>query len=402
MKIAMMVRAYIPVPRPLDLIYAPIDIATAIAQGLAKRGHEIDFFAPLGSEIPGVHVESLHLRQLAASEPEFRAIVNDPSLKGHAMPMLWDDYLSSEMFTRAGRGQYDLLHFHHTETALPYARLDPRTPVVYTMHDPIYPWYKEVFELYHSPNQSFVSISNNQRRDAPDLPYTATIYNGVDIDRFLFSAEAEDYLLIAGRVVPEKGFKEAIQIAQQTGNRLLIAGPVYPDHQGYFDQYIKPHLNDKVLYLGNLEQSQLACYYQKAKAFLTPVQWEEPFGLTTVEAMACGTPVISLRRGAAPEIILHRKTGFVVDSIADMCAAVEKIDKIDRAACRKHVQEHFGIDRMVDAYEATFEKLCAQHKKSSRGSVATRLRRVPGTIKKTTQKAKDLSEKINRKKPKAS
>lgn len=362
MKIAMMVRGYLPVPRPADVIYAPIDLAVTIAEGLVRRGHKVDFFAPTGSRLLGVNVESLNMRPLAHNEPEFRAIVTDPGLKGHIQPNLWDGYMSNEMFRRAALGQYDLLHFHHAEMSLPYARDNLKTPVVYTVHDPLSPWYKELFELYGSPNQHFVSISNNQRRDAPDLPYVNTVYNGVDVDFFPFSADAEDYLLIAGRIVPEKGFKEAIELAKRTDNRLLIIGPVYPDQQGYFDQYIKPQLNDKILYLGAMEQDQLVKYYQKAKAFVTPIQWEEPFGLTTIEAMACGTPVISLHRGAAPEIIKNGKTGFVVGSMNEMADAVRKIGQINRADCRLHVEKHFSNEHMVDNYEKVFSKVVSNNK----------------------------------------
>lgn len=361
MKIAMMVRGNLPVPRPSDIIYAPIDLAVAIAEGLAAKGHEVDFFAPLGSKLSGVSIETLNLRPLATNEPSFRQLITDPGIQGHAQPMMWDLMFAHEMFRRAAEGKYDLLYFNHAETAQPYARDNLKTPVVYTVHDPLSPWLRELFELHMSPNQHLISISNNQRRDAPDLPYARTIYNGVNLDLFPFSGEAEDYLLIAGRIVPEKGFKEAVELARSTGDRLLIIGPVYPDQQGYFDQYIKPHLNDKILYLGAMEQNQLVKYYQKAKAFVTPIQWEEPFGLTTIEAMACGTPAISLRRGAAPEIIKHGKTGYVVSGMHEMAEAVRKISKIDRAACRLHVEENFSNQQMVNNYEAVFQRLIAQN-----------------------------------------
>jgi glycosyltransferase involved in cell wall biosynthesis len=344
------------------MIYAPIDLAVAIAKGLAKNGHDVDFFAPLGSQVPGVTIESLNLRPLANNESEFRELVTDPGLKGHVQPSLWDLYMSREMFRRAAHGEYDLLYFHHAEIALPYVRDNLRTPVVYTMNDPIYPWYKELFELYASPNQHFVSISKNQRRDAPDLPYIDTIYNGIDPDHFALNEDAEDYLMIAGRIVPEKGFKEAIDLANTTNQRLFIIGPVYPDMQGYFDQYIKPQLNDRILYLGNMEQEQLIRYYQKAKAFVTPIQWEEPFGLTTIEAMSCGTPVITLHRGAGPELIKQGKTGFVCQSMAEMAEAVGKIDTIKRADCHEHVRAHFSTDRMVRQYETVFRQLIASNK----------------------------------------
>lgn len=395
MKIAMMVRGYMPVPKPADIIYAPIDLARMIAEGLAERGHEVDFFAPTGSHITGVNIETLNLRPLAPNEHDFRTLVNDPGLKGHMQPALWDGYMGKEMFRRAALGKYDLLHFHHAEVAMPFVRDNLKTPVAYTVHDPLSSWFRELFELYDSPNQHFISISKNQRRDAPDLRYAQTIYNGVDLDLFPFSPDAEDYLLIAGRIVPEKGFKEAIELAQRTNHRLLIIGPVYPDQQGYFDQYIKPHLSEKILYLGAMEQTQLVRYYQKAKAFVTPIQWEEPFGMTTVEAMACGTPAISLRRGAAPELIANKKSGYVVNSMGEMAEAVGKIDRISRANCRLHVEQHFSSKAMVENYEAAFRKIINTNKlgrlqrkvSGNVRKVATPVKKVKSTVKKATSKS---------------
>lgn len=177
------------------------------------------------------------------------------------------------------------------------------------------------------------------------------------MDLWAYEDEHEDYLLFAGRIVPEKGIKEAIKIAKETDHRLLIIGPVYEDHKEYFEQYIKPELNDKILYLGFMEQAQLVKYYQKAKAFLMPIQWEEPFGLTMAESMACGTPIIALRRGSVPEVIEDGKTGFIVDSVQEMIEAVGKVDTLKRSDCRKHVERHFSREKMVDAYEEVFKKI---------------------------------------------
>src|SRR5690606_1089300 len=130
------------------------------------------------------------------------------------------------------------------------------------------------------------------------------VYNGTDTDLFEFSDTSDDYLLFSGRILADKGVKEAIQVARESGHRLLIAGPPAYGHDYYFEQHVKPELDENILYIGRMDQEQLRTYYQKAKALLTPVQWEEPFGLTTIEAMASGTPVISLNRGAAPELIV--------------------------------------------------------------------------------------------------
>lgn len=358
LRIAMMVRGYLPVPRPSDIIYAPIDLAANIADGLAERGHLVDFFAPLGSELETARVESRNLRPLVTNGHEFQELLgttNEPL--NNYLPSLWDNYLAEEMFARAARGEYDVLHFQHPGVGLGLAGLYKKVPVVYTLNDPIYPWYKELFELYDSPNQHYVSISNNQRRDAPDLNYAATVYNGVSTRDFSFSAEHEDYLLYTGRIIPEKGVKEAIQIAQATNNRLLIIGPVPPRYQGYFEQYVKPYLNDKVLYLGFIERDKILPYYQKAKALLLPLQWEEPFGLTAIEAMACGTPAIAIGRGSMPEIIKDGKTGFLVRSVGEMIEAVHRVGEIDRRACRNRVKTHFDLRQMVDGYEAVYREV---------------------------------------------
>lgn len=359
LKIAMMVRGYLPSPRPADMIYAPIDLAVGIAEGLATRGHKVDYYGPTGTELTHANVITRNLRPLASNNAEFQTLITSGEPVSHYVPSLWDNYLAEEMFRRAQLGEYDVLHFQHPEIALPLAHRYKNVPVVYTLNDPVFAWYKEVFELYYSPNQHFVSISNNQRREAPDLNYAATVYNGIDLDEFNFSAEHEDYLLYTGRIVPEKGVKEAIQVADATNHRLLIIGPTYPSGQGYFDQYIKPYLNDKVLYLGYIEREKMWPYYQKAKAILLPIQWEEPFGLTTVEAMACGTPAIAINRGSMGEIIKDGKTGYLVGSVGEMIEAVRKVNKIDRRACREHVKANFSLRQMVEGYEAVYQQVVA-------------------------------------------
>jgi glycosyltransferase involved in cell wall biosynthesis len=362
MKIATMVRGYIPAPRPHDMVYAPIDLAVAISEGLTRHGHTVDYFGPNGTQVACTKVETQNLRPLARTQEEFQGIINNPDLLMHGVTGAWDFFLAREMFERAKNGEYDLLHFHHPDAALPFVHLYPEVPVVYTIHDPISSVIREVFEMYMTPNQFFVSISQNQRHPAPDLPYATTVYNGIDTDMFAFSEEHDDYLLAAGRIVPEKGFREAIQVAQQTNHRLLIIGPVYADHQEYFDQHIKPHLNEKILHLGFVEREHLVRYYQKAKAFLMPIQWEEPFGLTMIEALSCGTPVIAMNRGSAPEIMVNKKTGYIVNSISEMIEAVKKIKTIKAENCRKHVETHFSLERMVKNYETAFEDILQSFK----------------------------------------
>lgn len=396
MKIAMMVRGFLPVPRPADMVYAPIDLAAAVAESLSRRGHKVDFYAPIGSHIKRVNVVDCNLRPLATNLQEFRELQHDPWRTPHYVPSIWDSYMVNCMFQKAVVGEYDVLHFHHVETGLRQAAAHQNVPVVYTLNDPVYPFYREIFDLYKSPNQHFISISDNQRREGPDLPFLATVHNGVDVKQFKFSNRAADYLLFAGRIVPEKGVKEAIDVAKQTRNRLLIIGPTYPESQGYFEQYVKPHLNEQILYLGYVEREKLGEYYSKAKAVLTPIQWEEPFGMTTIEAMASGAPVISFRRGAAPEIIKHGKTGFIVDTTAEMVEAVNKVKYISRIACRRHVERNFSNKKMANGYEAAFLEAIDQNAMRLKHPVSRKIREVPKAIRTISDKRrlKQLTKKI--------
>ncbi|MBL8158960.1 glycosyltransferase family 4 protein [Candidatus Saccharibacteria bacterium] len=381
MKIATIVRGYIPAPRPESMIYAPIDLAVAITEQLVQRGHTVDYYGPIGTHLRASSVVTLNQRARVKDYDEFEAMLGDSEALAHNAPGLWDSIFVREMFERASRGEYDLLHFHHFEMALPFVHQYPDVKVAYTLHDPISPWMREMLETYQTPNQYFISISENQRQSAPDLPYAATVYNGIDLDRFTYSEEAHDeYLLFAGRIVPEKGVKEAIQVAQMTDRQLYIIGRVPPEHQGYFEQHIRPQLNEKILFLGFVAQEQVVRYYQKAKAFMMPVQWEEPFGLAMAEAMACGTPVLALRRGSVPEVVEHGKTGFVVDTLSDMAAAVDRLDTIRPEDCHRHVVERFSAAIMADHYEAVFASIiegtatAAQDKTALRpGQAARRL-----------------------------
>lgn len=385
MKIAMMVRAYIPVPRPKDIVYANIDLAVDIADGLAKRGHSVDFYAPIGSKMKHANVVDCNLRPLTTNLEEFRELLFNTDKLIHGVSQLWDNYMADMMFKKALAGDYDLLHFDHPESAIQLAKIHRSVPTVYTLHDPIYAPHKEIYELFQTPNQHYISISDNQRREAPDLPYLRTIHHGIDTKLFPFNDKPDDYLLYYGRIVPEKGIREAIQVAKETHHRLLIIGPTYPDAMGYFEQYIKPQLDDQILYLGYVERDQMPKYIQKAKALLTPVQWEEPFGLTTIEAMSCGTPVISFNRGAAPEIIDNGKTGYVVDTTAEMIEAVGKLKKIKRADCRAYVEKDYALKTMVNNYEEAFAGVVKESKKISPHFVRNQLRKVPAKLRQTTQ-----------------
>lgn len=356
LRIATMVTGHFTTPPPEGIIYAPMDIAVAVSEGLVKKGHKVDFYAPHGSRINVTRVVNSNLRPLQqdGGHPILQG-QNVGNAEQHKIFNLWDQYLIARMFEEAEKGNYDILHIHPADRALPLALSHQRVPVVYTLHDPIYSWRAEVFSIFSSPNQFYVSISNNQRRPAPNLNYISTIYNGVRLDKFPFSESHNNYLLFVGRLHPEKGVAEAVEAALKADERLIIIGP--PVTGEYWDKRVKPYLGGKIEYIGYAPREGLFEYYQKAKAVLVPIMWEEPFGLVMIESMACGTPVIAFRRGSVPEIVEEGRNGFVVDSVEKMTEAIKKIDTISRKECRKTVEERFTIEKMVDGYEAAFEKI---------------------------------------------
>lgn len=350
LRIGTMATSHYTAPPPDDVIYAPIKIAAAVSEGLQKRGHDVTFFGPKGTQLDVSHVIHGGLRPLLQDDylktidPEYIGAAEHEKIKH-----LWDQYLISLMYREAIRNQFDVLYVHPVDRILPFAHALRDIPVVYTLHDPIYPWRATMFRMFASENQHYISISEAQRRPAPDLGYAATIYNGIDLARFAFRDEKDGYLLFVGRLLPQKGVAQAIAAARSSGEQLRILGA--PASGTYWEKQIQPHLGERITYGGVVAREELTAHYQHAKALLFPIQWEEPFGLVMIEAMACGTPVIAFNRGSVPEVIKDGETGFIVNTVQEMARAIKKIDMIDRRVCREHVEKNFSLGRMIDEYE---------------------------------------------------
>ncbi len=371
----MMVRGFIATPPQNDIAYSPAGVAKAIAEGLAGKGHQVTFFGPEGTALNnGVVVETCNVRPMATTSADLEKQVATGDLFSDYRFGLSDAVMARAMLERAKNGEFDCVVFNHFEAVLPLAPLFPTVPIVYILHDNMDEARREVIEAHASSNQFFISISSSQRRNIPDLNYAATVYNGVDTTHFAFSEEHEDYLFMAGRIVPEKGVKEAVQIAQQTKRRLLIAGNLSPQNYWYFDEHIKPFLDDKILFLGMLDRDQLVKYYQKAAAVLAPIQWDEPFGLSMAEANSCGTPVVAFRRGAVPEVVADGKSGYVVDNSAEMIMAIEKLHKLSFKDCAAHARKHFSEEIMVNNYERVLEDIVTNWRRPGGKPTKRRLR----------------------------
>jgi glycosyltransferase involved in cell wall biosynthesis len=316
--------------------YGPWEsVASLLTEGLVARGHDVTLFATADSQTSG----TLH-----AVCP--RGYEEDRSL----IPKVWECLHISELFEHADA--YDLIHNHFDFLPLTYTGLTS-TPVVTTIHGFSSPGILPVYKKYNG-KVFYVSISDADR--SPDLDYIKTVHHGIDIQQFDFQPTPDDYLLFFGRIHPDKGAREALNIAKACRKKLILAGII--QDQAYYDQSVAPHIdNDKVVYIGSAGPADRNRLLGKACALLHPIQFNEPFGLSVIESMACGTPVIAFSKGAMPELIENGKSGFLVSNVDEAIEAVARIEDIDRADCRRRVERHFTIDRMIDEYMQVYETI---------------------------------------------
>jgi glycosyltransferase involved in cell wall biosynthesis len=256
--------------------------------------------------------------------------------------------------------EFDLIHNNFDYLPLTYARFI-RPPMLTTVHgfsDPgILPAYHEHKDSY------FVSISDSDRDK--DLPYLATVYNGIDISQMTFRQTPGDELVFLGRIHADKGTHLAIELAKRSGMDLIIAGII--QDQDYFDMRVKPHVNGKsVRYIGPVNPAQRDDLFQQAYAVVHLNTIPERFGLVMAEAMAAGVPVIAQDLGSCREVVAHGETGFVVASMHEAVEAVKRVPQIDRRACRRRVEENFTIDKMVEGYEKVYAQIFQIEEKTRR------------------------------------
>ncbi len=253
-------------------------------------------------------------------------------------------------------GSFDVIHNHLGWRLLPFVGT-LSTPVVTTLHGQL---CTEDQRVSFAPfaERSFVSISLSQRRGMPALHYVGNVYNGIEVERFSVGTGSRSYLAFLGRMSPEKGPVEAIRVARAAGIPIKLAAKVDAVDKVYFEQEVAPLLDNKTAtFIGEVNHAQKVELLQHAVALLSPIQWEEPFGLVNVEAMACGTPVIALGRGSLPELIADGKTGYICKTVEEMTAKVAVVDRLDRAACRAAVEQRFSASAMARNYLAVYQQI---------------------------------------------
>lgn len=319
--------------------YGPWErVASLLTEQLIKLGVDVTLFATADS------VTGAELRAVCP-----RGYEEDSSIE----PKVWESLHISEIFEHAE--QFDLIHNHFDFLPLTYSGL-VSTPLVTTIHGFSSPKILPVFQKYNHIS-NYVSISNADR--SPDLSYLATVYHGIDLENFTFNPLPGGNLLFFGRIHHDKGAREALEIARLARRKLVLAGII--QDQQYFEKEIKPHLDGQnAVYIGSVDPINRNELLGKAYALLHPINFNEPFGLSVVEAMACGTPVIAFSRGSMPEIISEGKTGFLVSNVEEAAAAVEKVSLLQRESCRQEVENRFSDVRMAKDYLEVYRQILKQ------------------------------------------
>jgi glycosyltransferase involved in cell wall biosynthesis len=320
--------------------YGPWEqFVSLLTEGLVERGVDVTLFAT---------ADSVTTARLVGTVPT--GYSEDPSLDSKVEEGLH----ISTLFERAA--EFDLIHNSFDFLPLTYSGL-VETPVLTTIHGFSSERIVPVYQKYNDRGY-YVAISDSDRH--PSLEYVATIHHGIDMAAFALHPDPGDYLLFFGRIHPEKGTAEAIEVAAQAGLPLVIAGII--QDQGYFHRLVGPRVDEeKVSYLGPVGPEVRGDLLGGARALLHLISFEEPFGFSVVEAMACGTPVIAYPRGSMPEIIRHGEGGFLVKSMEEAVAAVDASGEIDRAGVRASVETRFDADRMVEQYLAVYHRVVANH-----------------------------------------
>ncbi len=322
--------------RTPPLKYGPWEqVASNITEGLVKKGVEVSLFATGNSQ---TDAKLQYVSQTAYAE--------DQSLD----PKVWECLHISNLMEQASK--FDIIHNNFDFLPLTYSRLI-KTPIVTTIHGFSSQQIIPVYRKYNN-NNFYVSISNSDR--SPELNYIATVYNGIDSKDFTFNPNPKDYLLFFGRIHPDKGVWESIQIAKKAKKKLIISGLI--QDEAYFEEKVKPFINDTdIVYVGNSGPKERDKLLGKALALLHPISFDEPFGLSVAEAMFCGTPVIAFNRGSMPELIDNAKTGFLVNNIDEAVEILSEIQTISRKQCRNWALANFSLDKMVDAYFNVYKQI---------------------------------------------
>lgn len=315
--------------------YGPWErVVSLLTEGLVKEGVDVTLFATRDSLTAG----------------KLRSVCPMPYEEDRELDTkVWESLHISEIMEHAH--EFDLIHNNYDFLPLTYSGLI-KTPMLTTIHGFSSPRIVPVYKKYNKKTH-YVSISNADRNK--ELDYIKTIYHGIDIENFILRKEPGNYLLYFGRIHPDKGTWEAIQVAKMAKMKLVIAGII--QDQSYYKQYVAPHLNNDICYIGSVGPEKRNKILGNAFALLHPISFNEPFGLSIIEAMACGTPVLAFNKGSMPEIIQDGINGFIVSGIEEMAEKMNAVVNISREACRSTVESKFTQVKMVKKYIEVYKEI---------------------------------------------
>ncbi|MEM9923116.1 MAG: glycosyltransferase family 4 protein [Cyanobacteria bacterium P01_D01_bin.50] len=314
-------------------------IVKLLTDELVRRGHEVTLFAS-GDSITTAKLHSVHDKALRLDS----SIVE---------PDIYHQIILTELYQEA-HANFDIIHSHIGYASLPYSSF-VKTPTVHTLHGAFTPESALIHRRF--AEQPLISISKAQQEPCLDLNYVHTVYNGIDTSVYSFYSEPTQpaYLAFVGRISPQKGAVEAIQIARAAGLPLKMAGKVDVVDIDYYREKVEPLIDgEQIQYLGEISHEDKVRLLGEATVTLFPITWREPFGLVMIESMATGTPVIAMNKGSVPEVIADRKTGFVCESLEEMIEMLPKASKLERQTCREYVVSRFSLESMTDEYEKAY------------------------------------------------
>lgn len=335
MRVALIAPPWTPVPPPL---YGGTELVVdRLATGLQAAGHEVLLFTTGDSTCPVP-------RKFVLEEAQGMRI-------GSAVPELIHAAAAYDAVQ-----DFDIVH-DHTIVGPFLAERFPHLKVVTTCHGPLDGELARIYERI-GDRVPIVAISHAQRKPAPHIPIARVVHHGIDASDFPFGDGGGGYFAFLGRMAPDKGAHRAMEVAHKAGVKLFMAAKMRePWEYEYFERFVQPHLDDDLVYLGEVPHERKLELLAGAAGLLFPIRWNEPFGMVMIEALACGTPVLAFPEGAAPEVVEDGRTGFLCHDEADMVEAIARVGSIDRATCRAAVEGYFSTDRMVAEHLALFEDI---------------------------------------------
>jgi glycosyltransferase involved in cell wall biosynthesis len=345
LRVAVLAPPWIPVP---PSAYGGIEAVVALlSDELTRRGHDVTLFAA-----PGSHSAATVDSPLEHSHPDR---IGSALYESDYVASVYDTIDQALMDGRP----FDVVHDHSGFTALAMAHRIS-TPVVHTLHGP-FDAQTAAFYQRHGHKARLVAISHSQLQQAPPgVRVTDAISNPMVLADWPLCTEKDDYLLWIGRMDPVKGAHRAIAAARRAGRCLVLAGPIQPGQEDYYTSKVAPRLDgEQIVYIGEVGGARRKELFARAKGFLMPIRWAEPFGMVMVEALACGTPVVAFPEGAAREIVIDGENGFHVTDELQMASAIDRLDALDPHRCRESVAERYDASIIVDGYEAVFNSVLA-------------------------------------------